>query len=192
MTASFTARTLSLACHPATRCESARGIQVRVCWTENGDLAFNYVLRGDLSRLRIPAQREPRRAEGLWRHTCFEAFVAVKDKAEYFEFNFAPSGEWAVYALAGYREPSPSIDEAAAPTIDVRMTGDALELDAIVALPHLPMINPRARVRLALSAVIEDERGTLSYWALKHPAGKPDFHHPDSFALEVEPPAVVT
>ncbi len=171
---------------------AVRGIEARIRWIDGGALAFTYILKGDLSRLRIPAQREPRRAEGLWRHTCFEAFVAVKDKAEYFEFNFAPSGEWAVYALAGYREPSPSIDEAAAPTIDVRMTGDALELDAIVALPHLPMINPRARVRLALSAVIEDERGTLSYWALKHPAGKPDFHHPDSFALEVEPPAVVT
>ncbi|MBI3061386.1 MAG: hypothetical protein HYY83_05345 [Deltaproteobacteria bacterium] len=28
--------------------------------------------------------------------------------------------------------------------------------------------------------------GTISYWALKHPPGKPDFHHPDAFALEIE------
>jgi len=38
-------------------------------------------------------------------------------------------------------------------------------------------------MRLALSAVIEEERGRLSYWALRHPPGKPDFHHPDAFAL---------
>jgi hypothetical protein len=42
-------------------------------------------------------------------------------------------------------------------------------------------------LQLALSAVIEDDRGTLSYWALKHPSGKPDFHHPEAFALEVAP-----
>jgi len=43
-------------------------------------------------------------------------------------------------------------------------------------------------LRLALAAVVEDERGMLSYWALRHPAGKPDFHHPDAFALELELP----
>jgi hypothetical protein len=36
--------------------------------------------------------------------------------------------------------------------------------------------------------VIEEKSGLLSYWALKHPPGKPDFHHPDAFALEVEAP----
>jgi hypothetical protein len=47
---------------------------------------------------------------------------------------------------------------------------------------------PGARLSVALSAVIEDNRGMLSYWALKHPPGKPDFHHRDGFALEIEAP----
>jgi hypothetical protein len=38
---------------------------------------------------------------------------------------------------------------------------------------------------MALSAVIEATDGTLSYWALAHPSDKPDFHHPDSFVLEL-------
>ena len=33
--------------------------------------------------------------------------------------------------------------------------------------------------RIGLSAVIETTDGALSYWALAHPAEKPDFHHPD-------------
>jgi hypothetical protein len=37
--------------------------------------------------------------------------------------------------------------------------------------------------------VIEETNGRLSYWALAHPPGKPDFHHSDCFALEL--PAVV-
>jgi hypothetical protein len=38
-----------------------------------------------------------------------------------------------------------------------------------------------------LSALIEDQNGGKSYWALAHPPGKPDFHHADSFALEFSP-----
>jgi hypothetical protein len=36
-----------------------------------------------------------------------------------------------------------------------------------------------------LSAVVEEENGTLSYWALKHPRDKPDFHCPDGFVFEL-------
>jgi hypothetical protein len=41
-------------------------------------------------------------------------------------------------------------------------------------------------LQLAFSAIIEDDQGVLSYWALTHPPGRPDFHHPDAFALELE------
>lgn len=37
----------------------------------------------------------------------------------------------------------------------------------------------------SLSAVIEEADGTISYWALAHPSDKPDFHHPDSFVLDL-------
>ena len=36
---------------------------------------------------------------------------------------------------------------------------------------------------IGLSAIIEEEDGTISYWALAHPPGRPDFHHPDCLAL---------
>jgi hypothetical protein len=37
----------------------------------------------------------------------------------------------------------------------------------------------------AITAVIEEADGTKSYWALAHPAEKPDFHHPDGFTLQL-------
>ena len=37
----------------------------------------------------------------------------------------------------------------------------------------------------SLSAVIETTDGAMSYWALAHPSAKPDFHHPDSFVLDL-------
>ena len=68
----------------------------------------------------------------------------------------------------------------------MRRAADGFELDAVISPDHLSAIAPHARLSLALSAVIEEEDGTISYWALKHPPGKPDFHHPDAFALEIE------
>ena len=41
----------------------------------------------------------------------------------------------------------------------------------------------------AICAVIEEADGTKSYWALAHPPGAPDFHHPDCFVLDLPPPA---
>jgi len=181
--------TAVLSCHPPTYSQATHDIQAHVCWRDAGELAITYVLTGDIRRLRIPPLRPARSADRLWEHTCFEAFVGVTGKSEYYEFNFSPSGEWAVYAFRRYRESVPLVGDRV-PEITVRSGENSLELDAIVRLDYVPLIQPRRTLRLALSAVIEENSGMLSYWALEHPAGNPDFHHPDSFALEIEMPDV--
>jgi hypothetical protein len=72
--------------------------------TPGNILTLAFVLECDLSRLRIPEPRSSRRAGGLWQHTCFEVFVMAEDGPGYREFNFSPSGEWAVYAFRSYRD----------------------------------------------------------------------------------------
>ena len=42
--------------------------------------------------------------------------------------------------------------------------------------------------RLGLSVVIEQADGSIAYWALAHPPGRPDFHHADCLACEVMAP----
>ena len=181
--------TVALICHPGTPSRAVRGIRVRVSRVQGGSLALTFSLKGDLVRVRVPPPRPPRRADCLWQHTCFEVFVAVKGGLEYREFNFAPSGEWAGYAFQRYRDGA-QLKEDLAPGIIVSRAEDRLELEAVIHLDRLPTTQPRARLKLALCAVVEEENGLLSYWALRHPPGKPDFHHPDAFALEIEPPNV--
>lgn len=178
---------INLKCHPSTRAAAVRAIQVLVRRSANAiKLAFR--LDGDISRIKIPAPVMPRIGTELWRHTCFEAFIAVEGQSAYHEFNFAPSGEWTVYGLSDYRKGSPLADEAMRPDIVVRSTQSRLELDAAVPLDRLSAIYERAPLRLGLSAVIETIDGKLSYWALRHPPGKPDFHDAQGFALLLEPP----
>jgi hypothetical protein len=191
MMSSF-AHTAVLTPHPENYSQAVQGIDARACWTQDNALIFTYALKADLTRLRIPPPGPPGKADRLWQHTCFEAFVSVKGKPEYYEFNFAPSGEWAVYSFQRYRDGMPFEDDKLAPRISVSNAANRFDLDAVVRLDRLPMISPHACLFLGLSAVIEDQSGKLSYWALSHPPGKPDFHHPDSFALKLDLPILET
>ena len=133
----------------------------------SGALAVSFILDADLRRLRIPPRRPARFADGLWRHTCFEVFISRKGSRAYREYNFSPSGEWAAYAFSSYRK----------------------RADASVARPgwngRVATIQARGPVKIGVSAVIEEKSGAFSYWALRHPPGKPDFHHRRGFAMEL-------
>ena len=168
---------------------SVKSIHVSVDGADANMPRITYQVNGDLDKLKIPLNSFSRRADRLWQHTCFEAFIRADGDPCYYEFNFAPSGEWAAYSFRGYRDGAQLQDESWSPEIAVRRQADRIELDAIVRLDRLPAIRPGSLLRIGLSAVIEASDGTLSYWALKHPAATPDFHHPDSFALELAFPS---
>lgn len=168
---------VDLTCHPSTRADPVTGIVVDVRRSVQGTLALSFRVDGEIGGVRVPASRPPRRVDRLWEHTCFEAFVAVEGTPGYHELNFSPSGEWAGYGFSDYRQIATLHDEPLAPRIAVRADNDQLELDAFVVLDRLESGLSTATLRLGLAAVIESAAGVLSYWALYHPPGKPDFHH---------------
>lgn len=173
--------------HPAAHGRAVQRIHGRLCRIPGG-LRLHYVLEGEIERVRVPERRPARFADDLWRHTCFELFVAGHGAPGYHEFNFSPSGEWAVYAFVREREREP-LSAAAVdidPRVSVRRSATMLELDAIAHLDRLLPTDADHRLAISLSAVVEEHDGTLSYWALEHPLDRPDFHHPASFALVLD------
>ncbi|MEN3354760.1 MAG: hypothetical protein V7640_2918 [Betaproteobacteria bacterium] len=178
--------TTTLEAHSEARNDAVRSIEVRVSRLQSGALMMSYVLDADLDCLRIPRLHLPRIGDRLWQHTCFEFFVKRKDGPAYYEFNFSPSGEWAAYAFERYREAAALGQKALKPSISVRKTATKLELDVALDLHGLSSRHAAQALTLAISAVIEAGDGSLSYWALRHPAGKPDFHHSDAFVLELD------
>lgn len=178
-------RTLLLP-HPYTPGEWVWSISAEVELEAPATLVCRYSLHGEVNRLRVPAARTGRRAEGLWRHTCFEVFAAADPAGGYYEFNFSPALEWAAYRFSEYREGMAPASLTRAPGLQARKTSDRLELTAHVYLDGLAELSSPPMLRLGLTAVVEDDGGSLSYWALRHAAGNPDFHDPDSFALELE------
>jgi len=177
----------NLCCHPTTPCEEVRVIHVRLRRT-NAELELNFQLEGNISRLcLLPPSGHQDRVE-LWRRTCFEVFVGVEGQAAYHEFNFAPSRQWRAHAFRAYRDPVPLTNQFRALTVATMATSERLKLGARLVLADLSPVHSHAPLRLGLSAVIERVDRLLSFWALYHSGAKPDFHHPDAFALRLEAP----
>lgn len=183
--------TVNLVRHPRTPAPVVRLIEVHAARSADGGLRLTYCLRGDMARLLIPEPETRGSADGLWEHTCFEAFVGVAGETAYHEFNFSPSGQWAAYAFSGYRERDATRPLCTPPQIRATLTAGRLELEAVLAPECLPPTAGNATLQLALSAVVEaidTIDGSHSYWALHHPGALPDFHHRAGFALELAPP----
>lgn len=173
--------------HPATPCAAVHRCQVRAGLDPAGRLALEYTLEGDIDGLLVPAPAALGRTDGLWRHTCCEAFLARPGLPGYLEFNFSPSGAWAAYRFRAYREGMALAEPARPPLIQVRRAAHRFVLSATVELRGLVPEPAGTACRMALSAVLEDREGGLSYWALAHPPGRPDFHHGHGFALALSP-----
>jgi hypothetical protein len=152
------------------------GIVVHLAVDRPRELQLEFRVSG--GSLALPEELSPRRSDALWKSTCFELFTRPIGSERYCEFNFSPSGEWAAYSFSGYREGMAALD-IAPPLIGRTVKGRELVIGVSVALP---LEQP---LRLGLSAVIKETSGRISYWALAHPAAKPDFHHPDSFVYEI-------
>ena len=177
----------SLLLHPDSRCEAIESIEAEVTRSSPGSLVMRYFVTGDLRGVRLPLPSGSARADELWRHTCFELFLRVGSGDVYHEFNFAPSLQWAAYRFDGYRSGMRPL-EIPAPRIEIRQDGCVFEMQADVNLAGMSDADSRADWHLGLSAVIEEKNCDISYFALAHVPGKPDFHHADGFALSIQAP----
>jgi hypothetical protein len=169
--------------HPDTADAAIKELYIGVkALYQNGDLTLRYELVGDLDTLLIPEPQLPSEADELWKHTCFEAFIAVEEEDAYHEFNFSPSGLWAAYAFDDYRVRK-EWQANNAHTVDFVRSDKQLVLTTVITNANLPDNPLNKSYRLALTAVLETKNGELFYWALCHPSGKPDFHHRTGFTL---------
>ena len=172
---------VELLCHDETRTPAFTRLLVRIGRAQ-GVLRATYCVPWNIAELLLPQEVEPRRADGLWQRTCFEIFIRVGDSPEYLECNFSPSGEWASYLFEDYRK---GMTEARLePTKMVASANHVrFELSTSLYLPDVADVPWKVNI----AAVLEEKSGRKSYWALAHPPGPPDFHHPNGFMLELPP-----
>ena len=148
------------------------------------EISAEFQLLGDTASIRWPqplAQAQP--GHELWKHTCFELFCTQPNSTEYWEYNFSPSRQWAIYSFKDYRQAAP-LSATQIPIIEppqLSATKFTLQVRFILEpqLHHQQLI-------LGVSAVIETTDDQRHYYALKHCGNKPDFHLRESFVLKMD------
>ena len=170
---------LTLQRHSSTSSRGVRGVSLALSVAEDEGMQLEFSIDATANAVVIPLPKSSTFKDGLWRHTCFELFARAEHGA-YREFNFSPSTEFAIYDFADYRVAMTPISPSDTVSIQPRQDG----LSVHVNLP-LTLLRPAGApvCQIGVAAVLEERDGTLSYWALRHPQEKPDFHHRDGFLI---------
>ena len=153
--------------HPDSRGFAAARVEVEVARPRADHLVLSYVVTGKMGDIRLPPVMPAARADELWQHTCFEAFVRAPSGAGVLRIQLC-----AVDAMGGLsvrrlpqRHARCGRDRRARDrgAIEPRLATHCRPRWSWIGLPDLPR---DASWRLGLSAVIEETSGGKSYWAL--------------------------
>ncbi len=170
-------QTVSLVPHPKAPPRGVRSVAVEIDWAADA-LRLRYLVSHD-GCLKIPARQG--RLDELWKTTCFEIFIREGAGPGYVEFNLAPDNAWAGYGFTGERQGMHELD-LAGPEIAAQVQSDMFAL-AVILAPGSLAADPGLA---SLSAVIEEQDGTKSFWAIVHPKAEQfDFHDPGIFVLDL-------
>lgn len=147
-------------------------------------LAIEYTLSGDIKKVAIaPPSETPSRKHELWRDTCFEFFLGIKNSPKYWEFNLSPTGDWNVYRFENYRQGMQEETVFSTLPFIIQQQADSLGLTLDLDLDKI--IPQEQALEVAITTVIKQTDGEVTYWALTHQGAEADFHRRDSFILEL-------
>jgi hypothetical protein len=150
---------------------------------KNHVLTLHYLLAGNREDVVLPPISPcPGRRDELWKVTCFEFFLAVKDQPSYCEFNMSPSLDWNVYRMDAYRRIG-FRNETAVIQLPFETKKRANGYSLHVSVDLTPIVQPQQELQMAITAIIQMKDGNETYWALTHPAPYADFHLRESFIL---------
>lgn len=150
---------------------------------QNNLLTIHYALTGEIKHIFLPSLSvNPTREDNLWKATCLEFFLAVKDSPEYWEFNLSPSGDWNVYVMDAYRQVNMR-EETRIQRLQFERQKHTNDFLLSTAVDLNPIIQIEEILEIGVTAVIQTKEGGETYWALIHPAPEADFHLRESFIL---------
>jgi len=140
-------------------------------------LSLSFSLEGGLEDYLFPAVCKNKKANELWKATCFELFLASSNEEAYYELNVSPSLEWNFYSLPTYRAEVKEVENVSLNintfkkenTYEINMT---LESD-ILDFESFDTCN--------MTAILLTKNRERTFWSLKPMGDVPDFHNKEFF-----------
>jgi hypothetical protein len=172
-----------LVAHPDHPPAGITGVEARIIGRDANWLRARWRVEGS-QQLVVPPFAVKGRTDDLWQTTCFELYLKPLGGEPYCEVNLSPSERWNAYDFDGYRAGMRERPFPHEPECTIRLGSTFAIFDAAIPVAGLPQVD----CAMGLSAILEEQGGVKSYWALAHPEGKPDFHAPACFAAELPAP----
>lgn len=159
------------------------GVELR---TRPSSWLLRYEVMGDLTNLFVPTERG---TEPLWARTCFELFMRSPETPWYWEWNFCPSGAWNFFAMRAPRRHEQPFCAGNAGIEGLHWVRPD-ERTACLFVKLSPPPSPLAetlwyspeKLHVSPTVILKPTAGANTYWALKHPTDKPDFHRADLYS----------
>ncbi len=121
------------------------------------------------------------RRHELWRQTCFEFFIGIKDTSAYWEVNFCQDGCWNVYHFTSYRTGMREEHLINSPVCRILKDGNFFSLTCIVDFNSV--VDTFSDLEVGVSSVVRTIDGRSCFWAAVHPGKEPDFHNRETFVF---------
>ena len=172
-----------LIAHPDHPPVGITGVESRIIGRDANWLRARWRVEGS-RQLVVPPFAGKGRTDDLWQTTCFELYLKPLGGEAYCELNLSPSERWNAYDFDGYRAGMRERPFPHEPECTIRLGSTFAIFDAAIPLAGLPDQD----CAMGLSAILEEQGGVKSYWALAHPESKPDFHAPACFAVALAAP----
>ncbi|MCH2534047.1 MAG: hypothetical protein MK008_06365 [Bdellovibrionales bacterium] len=140
---------------------------------KNGLLCLDYTLSSNvtISKVLLPSFEKAERQNGLWKSSCFEAFLFFTEP-DYIEINISPSGAWNCYSFSSYRQGMVMTEDLNMTHLSSSHSDNEFHLEACFNYSLKKYPNS-----VQLCAILENSNTKqLSYWALEHSPKEPDFH----------------
>lgn len=176
-------QTHQLLAHPDHPPLGITGVEGRIIGRDANWLRVRWWIEGS-QQLVVPAFAGKGRTDALWQTTCFELYLKPLGGEAYCELNLSPSERCNAYDFDGYRAGMRERPFPHEPECTIRQGSTFAIFDAAIPIAGLPGED----CAMGLSAILEEQGGTISYWALAHPEGKPDFHAPACFTAALPAP----
>lgn len=139
------------------------------------DLKIKYLLSGDVDQINLPnLSNSPQRSNFLWKESCFEFFISHKNKQEYLEFNFAPTGNWNCSLFDDYLLGMRDYRLVENVVINTKKEQKMFELTAQFNIKDFISDDD---MFINLSTILKMNSGNKLHYALIHGTNKPDFHN---------------
>ena len=135
-------------------------------------LTLTFTVKGSLENYIFPKEQLIKRANELWKASCFELFLENSKSEGYYELNFSASLAWNFYYLEYYRAKVQEVELTTEPTIQIRENKNSYGIELILEGYDFEIFDS-----CNLTAILLTEKDKRTFWSIQPMEDIPDFHN---------------